>query len=224
MNRIMIGHLVAKDWAFHRKATSLGCLVGVGALALLGVSSQGTFYAGSVLLISVIVTLGIYFPIVTVVQERTEGILPFVMSLPIAVPEYTMAKLLANALLFMVPWLLLTAGALALILGSDALPDGLLSFTAVTMLHLATAFVLILATALISESMEWTIAIGGGLNLVVQGFLYWVSHIPEIAGSMLSPAVVWTNSATLIMVGELVLIGIVLWLTWWIQGRKKDFV
>ena len=40
----------------------------------------------------------------TVVEERTDQTLPFVMSLPISAAEYTTAKILANLLIFLIPW------------------------------------------------------------------------------------------------------------------------
>ncbi|MBL0179377.1 MAG: hypothetical protein IPP98_09675 [Gemmatimonadetes bacterium] len=79
---------------------ALGLVIG-----MLFSSSQGVFYRGAVLLPRSI-SIGIFLTFLTVVQERTQGMLPFAMSLPIGVREYTAAaKLAANLLLFMPPWL-----------------------------------------------------------------------------------------------------------------------
>ena len=50
---------------------------------------------------------------VTVVEERNEQTLPFVMSLPISPMEYTTAKILANLLIFLVPLGALMLGSFA---------------------------------------------------------------------------------------------------------------
>jgi hypothetical protein len=219
----MIRHLVAKDWHFQRGPIALGLGAGALAVALLLFNSSGLFYVGSVLLITVVISVGIYLAILTVVQERAEGMLPFVMSLPIGVREYTAAKLVANLLLFLIPWLALTIGAAAVILGRDAVPDGLLPFALLILLHLATGYVLTLCTALATGSPGWTIAVGGGANLLLQGFMYWVSHLPDVEAAIGEAALTWPPSIRWLILAEVVVIAVTLWLTWHWQSRRTDF-
>ena len=62
------------------------------ALLLVSNGGEGSFYAGCILLFTVLISLGIHLAMLTVVEERTQQTLPFVMSLPISPRDYTVAK------------------------------------------------------------------------------------------------------------------------------------
>ena len=79
MNTAMIRHLVLKDWYFQRGPIAASVALGVIALGMLLSSSKGVFYLGSVLLLTVVISIGIFLAFLTVVQERTQGLLPFAM-------------------------------------------------------------------------------------------------------------------------------------------------
>jgi ABC-2 type transport system permease protein len=219
----MIRHLVAKDWSFQRLWIAVASVVGLAALAMLLSPSGGLFYVGAVLLVTVVVTIGIYLAFLTVIHERTQGMLPFVMSLPIGVREYTMAKLVANLVMFLIPWAVIGTGATAVVLARDAVPDGLLPYAVILLLHLIAGYVLTLGAALISESEGWTIAVAGAVNLAFQGFMYWTSHLPDVAATISGPVPVWTTSIRWLIVAELLAVAVILWITWVWQSRKTDF-
>jgi hypothetical protein len=223
MNTAMIHHLVAKDLHFQRKPIAVAGVVGLAALAMLLSSSAGMFYVGVVLLVTVVVSIGIYLAFLTVIHERTEGTLPFIMSLPIGVREYTLAKLAANLVLFLIPWTALATGATLVILSRESVPDGLLPYAIVLLLHMLTGYLLTLGTALATQSTGWTIAVGGGANLVLQGFMYWVSHLPDVAATIDGPTAVWTISIRWLIGVELLAAAVILGVTWIWQSRRTDF-
>jgi ABC-2 type transport system permease protein len=223
VNIAMIRHLVAKDLRFQRVPMAVAGVVSVAALAMLSSSSELTFYVGSVLLISVVISVGIYLALMMVLAERTQGMLPFVMSLPIGVREYTLAKLLSSLALFLAPWSAIGAGAAAVILVRGAIPDGLLPFAVVLLLHLLTGYVLTLGVALVSESEGWTIGVAGAANLAVQGFIYWTAHLSDVAAVIGGPAVVWTTSIRRLILAELLAVALILAATWVWQSRRTDF-
>ncbi|HRP08325.1 MAG TPA: hypothetical protein PLL69_07545 [Gemmatimonadales bacterium] len=222
MNIAMIRHLVAKDWHFNRLPLAVAGAGGILSLSLLLANSKGLFYIGSVLLITVVISIGIYLAILTVVQERSDGMLPFIMSLPIGMREYTAAKLVANLGLFLLPWLLLVTGAAGIILAREGVPDGLLPYAVLMLLHLLTGYVLTLAVALITGSPGWTIAVGGGANLLLQGFMYWTSHLPDVAATIGGPTVEWVGSIRWLVAAELSVVAVTLWFTWIRQSRRTD--
>src|SRR5690349_21672289 len=100
MNAFMIRRLVAKDWAFLR--WPLTCYLVCGLLSLTAIALGGTaaFNVGSILLLTTIISLGIHLTMLTVVNERSEHTLTFVMSLPVDVRDYTAAKILANMAIY----------------------------------------------------------------------------------------------------------------------------
>lgn len=220
----MIKRLVLKDWYFQRKAMIVYLATGALALALVAQAGEGSFFSGSILLITVLITVGIHLAMATVVEERKDQTLAFVMSLPVSPKEYTNAKIFANLLIFLFPWLALLVGSFAVIAGSAALPDGLIPFTAIVLLEIFASSVLILSVALVSESQNWTIGAIVFGNLFFQGFLYFVSHLPDIAQTMNGPRIVWSSAAVTLLAAEIATIALLVGLTFWLQSRKTDFL
>lgn len=223
MNPTMIRHLVAKDWRFQRLPIAVATAFGGLGLALMLANSSGAFYIGVVMLVTAVISLGIYLAFLTVVNERTEGVLPFVMSLPIGVAEYTSAKLVANLLLFVGTWAVLGAGAVGVVLARDPVPDGLVPYAVVLLLHLLTGYVLSLATAILTMSPGWTITVAGGTNLLFQGFMYWTSHLPDVEPTLAGEAITWPMSLRWVMAAELLTVVAILAFTWARQRRRTDF-
>jgi ABC-2 type transport system permease protein len=224
MNASMVKHLILKDWYFQRRpigAYTAGALLGLGIVML---GTHWSFYAGTVLLITFMVTIGIHLAIVTVVQERTEHTLPFVMTLPISPKDYTAAKVLANLSIFLVPWLMLTVGA-ALILGSEGARSGaMIPFATITLTYILASYILVLAVAIITESQGWTLCTMGVTNLFLQFFLYWVSHMPSIERGMKGRGAVWDATAITLLGAELLAVVVLLGLAFTFQARKRDFL
>lgn len=224
MTTTTLRHWVAKDWALNRLPIAAGLLGAVLALALIAWPSEGLFYLGSVVLITVVIGTGFTIIMVTVVQERTERTLPFVMSMPISVADYTVTKLAANLVLFVVPWLLISLGTVGVILLRSTIPNGLVTYAILLLGELLVGYAIVLGVALVSESMGWTIGAVVITNLGVQGFMYYTARVPEIAATIQTNTVVWSTPATWIVVGELTVILLVLIVTWRIQVRKTDFL
>lgn len=224
MNASMVKHLILKDWYFQRRpigAYTAGGLLGLGMVML---GTPWSFYAGTVLLITFMITIGIHLAVVTVVQERTEHTLPFLMTLPISPRDYTAAKVLANLSIFLVPWLMLTGGA-ALILGTEGARSGaMIPFATVALTYILASYVLVLTVAIITESLGWTLCAMGVTNLLLQFFLYWVSHMPGIERGMKGRGAVWDTTVLALLGAELLAIVVLLGLAFTFQARKRDFL
>jgi len=103
MSTRMVGILIRKDLALMA-LPALGYLfggaVGIGLMAIEG---RAWFNAGAILLISALFGLGFHPCMATVIGERKDKTLAFIMSMPITPAEYTLAKIGANLLVFFVP-------------------------------------------------------------------------------------------------------------------------
>ena len=224
MTRIMIERLVRKDWYFNRGMIVVCLALGAVALLAVGLGGKGAFYFGAVLLISVVIGLGAYLAIATVIYERKDQTLPFVMSLPISPMVYTTAKVLANMLIFLVPWTALAVGSFVVLAGREVLPNGLIPFTAIMLTELFAAYCLLLAVALISESEGWTIFVMIACNLSFNYFLYFGSHIEGIAVHMEGPTAVWDAPVLWTLAASVAAIALFLGATFYFQSRKTDFL
>ena len=157
MNYAMVKRLILKDWYLQRWAI-LASLAGIVAtLGIIAIGGKVAFLIGLILLIMVIISIGAHMAVATIVTERKEQTLPFVMSLPISYREYTACKIWGNLLIFMVPWLTMVVGSCGLLLLSPS-SRGLLPYAVIMSTEILLSTCLILAVALITESQGWTVA------------------------------------------------------------------
>lgn len=221
MNGFMIKRLILKDWYLYRWPIAGYFLVGLVAIGIVAVGGEMAFNVGSILLITVVIAIGMHLAIGTTVTEHSEHTLPFVMSLPISITEYTAAKLLGNLLIYLVPWILLLGGSCLLFQWRNA--GGVIPFTVLTLVELFASYALTLAIALVSESMAWTIVATVICNLFLQGYLYFVSHVPAIAATIKGPTATWSPESLTLLAVQLVIIAVGFGLAFFLQARKTDF-
>jgi ABC-2 type transport system permease protein len=224
MNYAIVKTLIWKDWYLQRWPLG-GCVAGgLLALSILGSAGQDGAFAGTVLLITVMIMASVSVALATIAGERKDQTLAFVMSLPVSSREYTASKMLGGAMLLIVPWTALTIGTLSVIVASPSLPNGLLPHTAIMMGELlASAFVL-LAVALVTESQGWTIAVMIVGNLFINWFLYYLARNPAISTSMRGPTPVWNETVIALLLTEFAVIVAALGLAFYFQDRKTDFL
>jgi hypothetical protein len=223
MNYAMVKRLILKDWYLQRWAI-LASLVGVVAtLGIIATGGKVAFLLGLILLIMVIISIGAQMAVSTIVTERKEQTLPFVMSLPISYREYTASKIWGNLLIFLVPWLTMMLGSFGLLLLSPG-SRGLLPYAAIMSTEILLSTCLILAVALITESQGWTVSAIMVGNLAVNGIGYVVAHIAGIAKGMWGSTIQWSGAASAVLLAEFTTIALLLGVTFFVQAKKNDFL
>lgn len=223
MSYIMVKRLILKDWYLQRWMI-LGALGGgAAALGIVATGAKAAFILGLVLLVSILIAIGAHLAVSTMVEERKNQTLAFVMSLPISYREYTAAKILGNLIIFLVLWLALVLGSLALLMLAPK-SHGLIPYAAIMATEILVSTCLIIAVALITESQGWTIGAIMVGNLALNGIGYWVAHIPSIAKGMEGSSILWTPAASVLLLGEFSAIALLLGFTFSFQARKKDFL
>jgi len=223
MNYAMVKRLILKDWYLQRWAI-LASLAGIVAtLGIIATGGKVAFLIGLVVLIMVIISIGAQMAVATIVTERKEQTLPFVMSLPISYREYTACKIWGNLLIFLVPWLIMVVGSCGLLLLSPS-SRGLLPYAVIMSTEILLSTCLILAVALITESLGWTVAAIMIGNLAVNGIGYVVAHIAGIAKGMWGSTIQWSGAASALLLGEFATIALLLGVTSFVQSKKKNFL
>ncbi len=223
INFAVVRLLILKDWYLNRWVILGSLPVGLGALAIVLTGKQIAFLLCIILLCMVIVGVGAQVAMVTTVNERKEQTLAFVMSLPVSWREYTAAKILANLIIFLVPWLPLTAGALGVLMLPGA-THGLVPFTAIMAVEMFITTTLIVAAGIITESQAWaTVGIFvSSLGINILGYLF--AHLRGISAYMWGSHVQWSSTSLAILIAELLTVPLLLWTTFYIQSRKTDFL
>ena len=221
MNRALVLRLIGKDWYLSRVPLTCIACAGVASTALLYLRNDTI---GVVAMISSLITLiflSIILPQLTVLTERKERNLAFVMSLPISAMEYTAAKVLGNLSAFIVLWLAVSTGVLGTL--------WMAGFRGVIPLGVVVAFVpfvsfcLMLAVAIVKESEIWAMATMGASN--VSYSFVWLAMIRcGLLTDVGSPVPIWSDKILVILAAEVVVIVGALASTFYLQSRKTDFV
>lgn len=224
LSRNTVWTLIGKDWQLNRNSLLAFVAAGGLALVLLALPSFASFYVGAIGLITVLVAVGAQLVFATVLYERRDQTLAFVMTLPVSAREYVWAKLGGNLLIFAALWLLLLVATTVLILLRDTLPDGLLPYAWVLLVQLLFGYVLMLLAAVWSESQGWTIAALVLGNLLLQGLMYALPNVFGLAEAIKADALTWSPvyTATLLLQGALMLA--LLGLTVRHYARRRDWV
>jgi ABC-2 type transport system permease protein len=224
MSESLVRPLIYKDWYLNRWIITAFVVAGLVSLVPLASGGEGGFYLGGVLLITILISIGVTLTMVTVINERREHTLAFVMSLPVSPRQYITAKLLANVLIYGSAWAILVVGTVAVLAGSKTLPHGLIPFALVVLGEIFFGYGVMLCVALISESLPWTVGAIVAGNLLVQWVMYWISNVPQIARDMKTDRIIWRPEIGWTLLCELVGTVFLLVITFWLQSRKSDFL
>ncbi len=222
-NLDMIKLLVIKDWQIYQKQLAAYVAGMLLALSLVGMGKPWSFAAGSLLLLVLLTVIGQFAIQTSVVTERKEQTVPFIMSLPVAPMDFYWGKLLANLAIYLVPFTLVAGGTVALVLGTP-LPDGLLVYSLLIYCFLLMCFCVHLCVAIAVASEAWIMFTMMALMTLVGPFIYGIGRVAAIGTNLNTNNIVWSAPAVGLLAGELIVIAIVLGVTSWIHSRKTSFL
>jgi ABC-2 type transport system permease protein len=214
--------LVAKDWQLFEKQLAAYVAAGIVALCFLGMARSWSFYVGSLLLLTVLVAAACFAISNSLLVERKEHTLPFVMSLPVSPLDFYLAKLLGNLVTFGVPFAVIAGGALGVILLTP-LPDGLFVYALLLFGHILLAYCVSLGVAMAVESEGWNTFVMIASMVLINPFIMLLGQVPAIADPVKEDAIAWSAPAVAILSAQLVLGLGALALTLWVHCRKRSF-
>ena len=236
MNARVIGRLIAKDCSLMRVPIAVYTIAAIlGLILTVGFGTAGRG-AGITLALNVLIGVSFHVMLGPVLGERERKTLAFVMSLPVTPRDYAVAKLLSSFVLFLIP---ATIAATSLVFLSPvdvframAVSDrsvlahvaGWVGYYGIVLGAWLLFFSVVLAAAIVSESIGWTIAVLTGLifvvgNLVLQlaPAIGWIGRYLRALsrGGPALPATLAVEVAGIALVVALMLA---------LQGRKTSFV
>jgi len=174
---------------------------------------------------NLLIYLIFFLPMATVMMERKNHTLPFLMSLPVSYKEYTAAKLLGGLLVFVVTLCIVGLVLPAVVARSEQLAFGVMPLLAVILGVFLVFFVLTMGVCLVTESFLWTMVLG--LLSVVFVFLFFPlleSIPPHLIDHWTSDRVVWDVEVVMALGLELTISLGAITATFALQKRKKDFL
>ena len=222
VNIPLIKILIQKDWYLTRKL--MACYVGGSIFALSFISlGEWQFVMGSTLLMSMLIGMANHLVTMTIINERKEQTLPFIMSLPISPTDYAIAKLIANKSLFFIPWsaiLMMTIGVITF----SAIPDGLIPLSTIICSYLLLSYCLVWAVGMIFETEGIVILVMVVLNCLIGPLIYMLGSIQDISSHLQSATQVWNKASISLLLLEFFLIVASLAIAFYLQARKKTFL
>ena len=219
----MVGKLIVKDWQVYQKQLA-GYVAGLLlALGLVGMGSPLLSAAGGLLLLVLLIVVGTFAVGSLVMAERKEQTQPFVMSLPVTPMDVFWGKLLANLAIYLVPFLLVTGGMLAMILLTPS-PDGAVPWVMLIALFVLVNFIVSLCVAIAVDSEGWNTFAMLALMTLIGPFIYWVTWMDGIREHLKGDAIVWSPQALGLVGGELAVMAIAILVAGWVHARKTSFL
>ncbi len=222
LNMPLIKILVAKDWYLHRSIVAMYLVGSLIALSFIG-SSEWGFYMGSTLLISAVIGLGNHQINTSVINERKDSTLPFMMSLPVTPKDYLIAKFLANMSLYLIPWSIICA-ATFIVFWVTPIPDGMLPITIILCVYLLLCYCVSWVVGMMVESEGVVVFTMVFTNVLFGPVVYSVSRFTGIAKNVGGAVPVWTAEFFGIILVELLVVLAALAFAFYMQGRKTTFL
>lgn len=140
--------------------------------------------------------------------ESTEQTRLFVMSMPISLLDYSIGKISVVLTTYLIPW---TAMLVSLIIANFVFgKQGIVAVLPTLFLFLLGAFTLQLVTAVISESVGWTICVMVGCNVGMNVFMMKLFANEEVSAITKSNVLSWPNVVLQILAVELLIIAVAL--------------
>ncbi len=221
--RQMIKRLIVKEFHIYQKqfaAYVIGLLIG---LTLIGIAKTWAFYAGGMILLVLLICVGGFAIQSSLLNERREHTLTFMMSLPLTPMTFFWSKVLANLVLYLVPFAIVLAGTAFLVLFTP-LPDGILIWSFLIYGFLATNYFISLSAALVLESEGWNIFVQIAVSTFVGPFMVLLGTIDTIGKKIQSNEVVLSQEALGIFVLELTIMVLALAFARSVYRRKDSFL
>ena len=218
----MVRTLVLKDWQIYQKQLA-GYVAGMLlALGLIGSGSPLVAAAGALLLLVLLLVVGSYAISASIIAERKQQTGPFVMSLPVTPMDVFWGKLVANLVIYLVPFLLV-GGGLVMLVQTTPLPDGTLPWLTAIFVFMLLVFCISLCVAIVVDSEGWNVFAMIACNLLINPLIMLLGQIDAIAKPAGGEAIVWSLPAVAILSAQLLLSLAALAFTLWWHGRKTAF-
>lgn len=224
MNYSIVKQLINKDWQLHKGPLSLYVLMGFASLWIFTISGQFAFTVGLIVLVTILAIIGIHMVMQTVITERKDQTLAFVMSLPVSYKDYTMAKVLSISIVAGGAWLLIFSTVLGFTLLIDDIGNGLIPYSVMIMLHMLVIYAVLMATAIVSENEIVTIVVMTLLNVTISVFIIGLASMESVGPFISGQVAVWNDTSIGIVLLQLFTIALSVYLTFYLQAKKRSYL
>jgi len=215
--------LIAKDFYLFRWLIIGSTIAGLIGLAI-AAEGKVRFNIGMLLWLTTLVAFGVVLVMLAIASERKERQLQFVLSLPLSHGDYTRIRVIGLLLCFMVPWAVLSLGAVSLIAIMPNLPDGLMPFAVLMSGFFLANYSVVLSSALhtASEGLMTAVIIVTNMNITL--FIFLIGALPSLNDHLQGPVAVWNGTFWIVLGAEIAVLLVTLALPYLFAARRRDFI
>jgi ABC-2 type transport system permease protein len=224
MNLQSMRMLFLKDLFLSRRALFAYFVGGFVCSILMCIPNQTVAFVGLILVFTVAIASGIHLIGDLLLGENTEHTKSFVLSLPVSLLDYSLAKVAVVLATFLIPWIAMLTCSSVLSIVLPWAKDGFVAVNLVIFLELLAAFTIQLVTAVISESIGWTIGVMVGCNVFLNIFMMKLFANEEISAAAKSDVLTWPPILVQLIGVELVISLVAIVVSVLVQTRKRDLV
>jgi hypothetical protein len=229
MNSAIIPHLVRKDFLIMRKTILIFALVSLASIGIIEalyarIPDWVLVNMAFVLLLGPAATCGMVVLMKTNVFEKEKSTQPFIMSLPVTVREFTVAKLLINVPVFAAFWLVVSGVGFYFAFGRGLFPPGAVPFVIMVFLGVFVAYTCILSVSLLFQSLAATVLSITLFETATSAYLWTIAYFEPIGRHVQGPDIVWNQAAITIVATQGLVAIVAILATLHIQNRKRDFI
>jgi ABC-type transport system involved in multi-copper enzyme maturation permease subunit len=220
---VVVRKLIRKELHVNRWFVA-GAAISAALSILVCAFGEAAFNIGALTWLTTVIAFGVMIALYGVMNERKEHSLQFVLSLPLSVGEYVLAKMVGLLLCYSLLWLVATGSAISLVLLAPRVPDGLLPYTVLLCIFMFANFAVVLCAALHARSEAITTAAIIVTNMAVSVFMFTVGAMPSLKAHMFGPTPVWNDTFFNVLIVELIVFAIAVTLPLATAARRRDFI
>jgi hypothetical protein len=221
MNAV-IRRMVLKDLYFARGVMCGAIVLALIAIPLLALGPIGR-YSAMILIVFAGAAPSAFICGMLIVTEHKERANLFSLSLPVSGRQMLIAKILAAAAAYLLPWIVLLAGTFLLFAARHA-PMGLLPFGTMLWVFLLDEFCLTLAVAVSSRAEGWFTTAVVGCSLAISFYMFSFLSLPSISVNLPSATPIWSPIVVHVIVVELLIAVALASFIAWQLSRRTDFI
>jgi len=215
--------LIAKDFYLYRWLVVGSTVAGLAGL-LIAAEGKVRFNIGMLTWLTTIVAFGIVLAMLAIANERKERTLQFVLSLPLSHGDYVRIKVVGLLLCFLVPWAILSAGAVTLIAIMPNLPDGLMPFAVLMCGFFLANYSVVLCAALHTNSEGLMTLVIIVTNMGITLFIFMIGALPSLNDHLFDATAVWNSTFWIVLAIEFATLIVTLSMPYIVAARRRDFI
>ncbi len=224
MNTQAIRILFLKDLFLSRKPLFAYLAGGLACATFTCIPNETASFMGFILVITIAIAAGIHLIGTLLLGESIEQTRLFIMSLPVSLVDYSIAKIAVILITYLIPWCAMLTLFTVLSFVVPGAKVGAVAVVPTIFCFLLAGFTIQLVTAVVTESIGWTIVVVVAGNVMLNVFMKQLFGNAVISDAAKSDVLTWPVLIQQILLVEMLVVIVSVIVALMLQARKRDLV